>query len=97
MCKNIFKDFIHSLLERGEGKEEREEEKHQYVVASCTPPTEDLAYNPGMYPDWELNQRPFGSQDGTQSTEPYQPGWYLRNYNYFPILKLFLKDRVALE
>ena len=23
--------------------------------------------------DWELNQRPFGSQAGTQSTEPRQP------------------------
>ena len=36
------------------------------------PPTGDLASNPGMYPDWELNQRPFGSQAGTQSTEPDQ-------------------------
>ena len=24
--------------------------------------TGDLAYNPGMYPDWELNWRPFGLQ-----------------------------------
>ena len=24
--------------------------------------------------DWELNQQPFGSQAGVQSTEPYQPG-----------------------
>ena len=23
---------------------------------------EDLAHNPGMYPDWELNQQPFGLQ-----------------------------------
>ena len=29
---------------------------------------------PRMCPDWESNQRPFGSQAGTQSTEPYQPG-----------------------
>ena len=36
-------------------------------------PTGDLAHNPGMYPDWELNKRPFGSQAGTQSTEPHQP------------------------
>ena len=47
--------------------------KHQCVGASCMPGTEDLALNPGMGPDWELNQRPFGSQDGTQSTEPHQP------------------------
>ena len=25
------------------------------------PPTGDLARNPGMYPDWESNQRPFAS------------------------------------
>ena len=37
------------------------------------PPTRDLA-NSGMCPDWELNQQPFGSQAGTQSTEPHQPG-----------------------
>ena len=30
--------------------------------------------NPGMCPDWESNQRPFGLQVGAQSTEPHQPG-----------------------
>ena len=29
---------------------------------------------PRMCPDWELNQRPLGSQADTQSTEPHQPG-----------------------
>ena len=53
---------------------EREGEKHQCVVASCIPPTEGLAHNPGMCPDWELNRRPFGSQASTQSTEPHQSG-----------------------
>ena len=53
---------------------EREGEKQQCVVASHEPPTGDLARNPGMSPDWELNQVPFGSQAGTQSTEPHQPG-----------------------
>ena len=38
------------------------------------PPTGDLACNPGMCPDWELNQWPFSSQTGTQSTDPHQPG-----------------------
>ena len=57
---------------------EREGEKHQCVVASCMPPTGDLAHNPGMCPDWELNWWPFGSQAGTQSTEPHQSG--LKNY-----------------
>ena len=53
---------------------EREGEKHHCVVASYTPTTGDLAYNPGMCPDWELNQQPFGLQAGAQSTEPHQPG-----------------------
>ena len=39
----------------------------------CAPPTGELTRIPGMCPDWELNQRPFGSQAGTQSTEPHQP------------------------
>ena len=55
-----------------EGK--REGEKHQCVVASCVRHTGDLACNPGMYPDWESNQRPLSSQARTQSTEPHQPG-----------------------
>ena len=29
---------------------EREGEKHQCVVASCAPPTGDMARNPGMCP-----------------------------------------------
>ena len=37
------------------------------------PPTEDLAHNPGVCPDWESNRLPFGSQAGTRSTEPHQP------------------------
>ena len=52
----------------------REGEKHQYVVASHTPHTRDPACNPGMCPDWESNQLPFGSQASTQSTEPQQTG-----------------------
>ena len=53
--------------------EEREGEKH-CVVASHVPPTGDLAHNPGMCPDQELNLCPSGSQAGGQSTEPHQPG-----------------------
>ena len=52
----------------------REGEKHQCVVAPRTPPTGDLARNPGRSPDWESNQRPFGSQASAPSTEPHQPG-----------------------
>ena len=57
-----------------DGKGGTEGEKQQCVVASRAPPTGDLAHNPGTCPDWKLNQQPFGSQAGTQSTEPHQPG-----------------------
>ena len=77
------KDFIYLFLERGrEG--EREGEKPQCVVASHIPPTGDLACSPGMCPHWETNLRPFGSQSSAQSTEPHQPGPFLRNYYSHP-------------
>ena len=61
--------YLFTFKQRGrEG--EREGEKPQCVVASCAPPAGDLSCNPGMCPDWELNQPPFSSQAGTQSTEP---------------------------
>ena len=48
------------------------------MVASHTPThAGDLAHNPGMCPDWESNQQPFGSQSGAQSTEPHQPGLFI--------------------
>ena len=60
---------------RKRGKEgEREGEKHHCVVACHMPPTGDLACNPGMCPDWELNWQLFGSQACTQSAELHQPG-----------------------
>ena len=71
----IFNFFLRFYLFLGRGREgEREGEKCQCVVASHTPPTGDLAHNPGMCPDWESNQGHFGLQAGTQSTEPHQPG-----------------------
>ena len=44
------------------------------MVASHEPPTGDLAHTPGVCPDWESNQLPFGSQVGTPSPEPRQSG-----------------------
>ena len=52
----------------------REREKHPCVVNSHASLTGDLACKPSMCPDWESNQQPFGSEAGTQSTEPHQPG-----------------------
>ena len=68
-------DFIY-LFFRERGREgEREREKHQCVVASHTTPIVDLAHNPGMCPDWESNQQPFGSQACVPSTELHKPEW----------------------
>ena len=58
---------------------EREGEKHGCVVAPPTPPTGDVACNPGMCPGWECNQLPFGAQAQAQSTELHQPGF---NYSF---------------
>ena len=40
-------------------------------------PTRHLAYNPGMCPDWESNQRPLALQDDAQPTEQCQSGLFL--------------------
>ena len=61
------------MKERNEWSE-RKWEKHQCVVASRASLTEDPVHNPGLCPDWESNPQPYGSQDGTQSTEPHQLG-----------------------
>ena len=47
------------------------------VVASHASSTGELAHYPGMCPDWESDQQPFGSQAVTQSTEPHQPGPFI--------------------
>ena len=44
------------------------------MVASHSPPTGDLACNPGMCLDWEWNRQLFALQSDTQSTELHQPG-----------------------
>ena len=71
----IKKTTFYLFIFRERGREgEREGEKRQCVVASHVAPTGDLTRNPGMCPDWESNQWPFGSEAGAQSTEPHQPG-----------------------
>ena len=51
----FFKKNIYLFLQRRE-----EREKLQCVVASHMSPTGDLAQNPSMCPDWELNGWPVG-------------------------------------
>ena len=68
----FFLDFIYLFLERGE-RRKRGRETSKFGCLLCAPYW-GLACNPGMYPDWELNWLPFGSQAGTESTEPHQLG-----------------------
>ena len=51
----IYSLFLKTLFISRKGGGEREGEKHQCVVASA-PSTTELAGNPGMCPDQELNR-----------------------------------------
>ena len=69
----FFKGYLFVFfLDRGEGRE-REGEKHQSIVAIRVPILGTWLATQ-MCPDWELNRQRFGSQAGTLSTEPHQPG-----------------------
>ena len=70
---HIFLKILFIYVKEGEGRRKRGRETSMYGCLLLTL-TGDLACNPGMCPDWELNQQPFGSQVSTQSTESHQPG-----------------------
>ena len=70
----FFVDFIYLFLDRGVGGERERERNINVWVPLARPLTADLACNPGLCPDQESNQRPFGSQARAQSTEPHRPG-----------------------
>ena len=70
---SFFKRFYLFLMRGDEREKERERNINVWLPLACLP-TGDLAHNPGMCPDWELNLLPFGLQASTQSTEPHQPG-----------------------
>ena len=68
----LFKRFYLFVFREGEGRE-KELEKHWCVRdTSIGRLSQDPNRNPGMCPHWELNQRPFDSQAGTQLSEPLQ-------------------------
>ena len=71
----FFKDFIDLFFREREREGEREWEKHWFakdLVASHTPLTGDVPLNPGMCPDGESNQRPFGLPGNAQPSELHQ-------------------------
>ena len=49
---DFYKGFYLFIFRERAREGEREEEKHQCVVASRTTPTGNLARNPGMCPEW---------------------------------------------
>ena len=70
----LFKKFYLFIFRERRREGEKEGEEHQCVVASQAPPTGGLAHNPGMCPNWESNQQPFGLQAHAQTTQIHQPG-----------------------
>ena len=57
----LLKIFIYLFLDRGEGMEKDRERNITVGCLSCDPQW-GRGLNPGMCPDWELNQWPFSSQ-----------------------------------
>ena len=83
---------------RGEGRETKVDVQEKHLsVAPRTHPTENLACNPGMCPDWESNWWPFSLQAGAQSTEPQQPGPILvfKPPNYWDFDHIFLQTALS--
>ena len=62
------------FLERAERKEKERERNTNVWLPLMYPPLGTWPNNPGSYRDWELNQRPFGLQACTQSSELQQSG-----------------------
>ena len=63
--------FIY-FRQRGREGERDGEKHHVWLPLVCPLLGTDLTRNPGMCPDWELNQRPFDSQASAQSSLPHQ-------------------------
>ena len=70
------------IVREGKGGRKRGRETSMCGCLSRTPYW-GPAHNPGMCPDWESNQRSFGSQAGTQSTEPHHQGYACHIWNNF--------------
>ena len=68
------KYFTYLFLDKEEEKEKEKERDINVWLPLMYPQPGDLARNPVMCPDWELNQRPFDLQAGAQSTDPHCQG-----------------------
>ena len=70
------KDFIYLFLERWKGGRETLICERNIDWLPPTPWIWDLAHNPGMCPDLELNWQPSALRADTQPTEPRWSGLY---------------------
>ena len=71
----FLKRFVYLLMFRWRGREEKERERNINMWEPLKSPLlGNMAHNPGICPDWESNQQPFGSQASAQSTEPHESG-----------------------
>ena len=86
---------MYLFLDRREGGK-KERERNINVWLPFVPPAGDLACNPGMCPDWELNWRPFGLQASTQSFGPHQPGLHVIFLSYTDYINKCLYIQMAL-
>ena len=61
------------ILDRGEGREKGRETSMCGCLSHAPYWGPGLAWNLGMFPDWESKGGLIGSQASIQSTEPHQP------------------------
>ena len=70
----FFKDFIHLLLERGEGSEKETERNINVWLHVVRPLLGTWPATQACALTGASNRQPLGSQASAQSTEPHQPG-----------------------
>ena len=73
--ERILKAASYQMVATWEGGEgEKQQRTRDTWLPLIGPQLGTEPHNPGMCPDQEPNWQTFGSQAGTQSTEPHQPG-----------------------
>ena len=70
----LFKKRFYLLIFRGEGREKEREGNINVWLPLVHPPLGTWPSTQACALDWESNWQPSGSEGGTQSTEPHQPG-----------------------
>ena len=73
---SFLKDFINFIFRLGEGREKERERNINVWLPLMHPLLGTWPITWACVLDWEAKQWPFGSQAGTQSTEPHQLGLF---------------------